>query len=162
MRLLRHWKMVLGLMAIFVAGVGTGVIGTVVLLHRIFTRPEPQAHWVDARLGDLEKHLKITPEQRAKIKPVVDRAGLRFREIGGRAFTEIAVAAREAYQDVARELNPEQKAEFDRLRPQVIAKLRELAQREISVRASRATQAPPPSGPAPPPTEPAPDGGPQR
>ncbi len=159
-RLFRHWKLIFGLLAIFAVGMATGVIGTVVLLHRVFTRPEPQAAWVDARLGDLSKHLNLTAEQRAKLKPVVDRAGRRFREIGKDAFEDIVRVAEETRTELAKELTPEQRAEFDRLRPQVIAKLREVAQREITVRAHQAV--PVLSDPQGPSTGPAPAADPQK
>lgn len=142
-RLFRHWKMILGLMAIFGTGVGTGGVGTLVVLHRVFTSPVPTQHWADARLSELEARLRLTPEQKAMIRPIVEKAARRFREIGGEAFDKIIATAQEAHAEVAKELTPEQKAEFNRLRPQVIAALRELAQREISVKAhGRRSEAP--------------------
>ena len=143
MRLFRHWKMVVGLMAIFGAGVGTGGIGTVVALHRIFTRPQPQDTWVNARLGDLERHLKITPEQKQRIRPIVQSAGMRIRDIGGDSYERIVAVAEETLEEVSRELTPEQRAEFDRLRPHVISRLRDLTQREITVRSHKAGLPPP-------------------
>lgn len=149
MKLFRHWKMVGGLMAIFAAGMGTGAIGTVMLLHRVFTRAEPQDRWVTARLADLEKSLKLTPEQKQRLRPIVDRAGMRFRDIGSDAYAEITRIAGETRDELARELTPEQKAKFEEMRPQVLAKLRELAQREITVRAHRSTQSGTPKAPSP-------------
>jgi hypothetical protein len=137
--------MVMGLMAIFGAGVGTGGIGTVVALHRIFTRPQPQDTWVTARLGDLERHLKITPEQKLRIRPIVESAGMRFRDIGSDSYERILTVAEETLEEVSRELTPEQRAEFDRLRPHVISKLRDLTQREITVRSHKAGVPPPPT-----------------
>lgn len=131
MRLLRHWKMILGLGAIFGAGVGTGAVGAVTLIIHIVTKPEPVKQWVDARLKELDARLKLTPEQREKIRPIVEKASARFRQIGAMAFDEIIVTARETHEEVARELSPEQRSEFNRYRQEVIAKLRELAQKEI-------------------------------
>ena len=144
MRLFRHWKMVMGLMAIFGAGVGTGGIGTVVALHRIFTRPQPQDTWVNARLVDLERHLKITPEQKQRIRPIVQSAGLRIRDIGSDSYERIVTVAQETLEEISRELTPEQRTELNRLRPQVISRLRDLTQREITVRSNKA-ELPPPS-----------------
>ena len=135
MRFLRHWKMILGLMALFGAGVGTGGIGTLVVLHRVFTSPEPVQRWTDARLWEMEQKLKLTPEQKAKVRPMIESAARRFREIGGEAFEKIIATAEQTHDEVAKELTAEQQAEFQKMRPQVIAKLRELAQREISVKA---------------------------
>jgi hypothetical protein len=148
MRLFRHWKMIFGLMAIFGAGVGTGGIGTVVTLHRIFTRPQPQDTWVNARLGDLERHLEITPEQKQRIRPIVQSAGMRIRDIGSESYERIVNVAQETLEEISRELTPEQQEKFNRLRPQVISRLRDLTQREITARSHKAG-VPPPHDPQP-------------
>ncbi|MFZ4765378.1 MAG: hypothetical protein ACOYMN_10530 [Roseimicrobium sp.] len=135
MSLLRHWKLVLGLMAIFGAGVGTGAVGTVVLLQRIFTRPEPAKRWADSRLGELEARLKLSPQQKEKLRPIIEDASQRFREIGAETFSKIMATAEQTQGRFASVLSPEQQVEFQRMRPQVTAKLRELAQREINVKA---------------------------
>jgi hypothetical protein len=127
--------MILGLLALFGAGVGTGGIGTIMVLHRVFTSPEPVQRWTDARLWELEQKLKLTPEQKTKIRPMVESAARRFREIGGEAFEKIIATAEQTHDEVAKELTADQQAEFRKMRPQIIAKLRELAQREISVKA---------------------------
>jgi hypothetical protein len=148
MRFLRHWKMVMGLMAIFGAGVGTGGIGTIVALRRIFTRPQPQETWVNARLGDLERRLKISPEQKQRIRPIVESASLRIRDIGGDSYERIMSVAQETLVEISRELTPEQQDEFSRLRPQVFSVLRDLTQREINVRSAKAGAPPPSSSPS--------------
>jgi hypothetical protein len=134
MRLLRHWKMILGLMAIFATGVGTGGVAVIVLLHRVVTTPVSSQRWVDSRMADLERKLKLTPEQKGKIQPIVEGAVERMRGIGGEAFEKIIATAEQAHADVAKELTPEQQVEFNKLRKQIINNLRELSQREISVK----------------------------
>jgi hypothetical protein len=135
MRILRHWKMIIGLMAIFGAGVGTGGVGTLVVLRRVFTTPEPVQRWVDARVRELESKLKLTPEQKLRIRPIIEKAGGRFRDIGAEAFGKIMATAGQTHDEVAQELTPAQQIEFKKMRQQVIARLRELAQREINVKA---------------------------
>ena len=70
MRLLRRWKLILGLLAIFVAGVGTGGIGVIMLLLRVFTTPVASQRWTEDRLVDLEKKLKLTPEQKERLAKI--------------------------------------------------------------------------------------------
>jgi hypothetical protein len=134
MRLLRRWKLILGLMAIFVAGVGTGGVGVILLLQRVFTTPVANQRWTEDRLVDLEKKLKLTPEQKEKLRPVVAGTVARFRTLGGETFEKIRAAADQVHAEVSRELTPEQQAEYNKLRPQVLSALRDLAQREIGVR----------------------------
>jgi hypothetical protein len=134
MMLFRHWKMIIGLMAIFGAGVGTGGVGVILLLQRIFSSPVATQRWADDNLADLDRKLKLSPEQKAKIRPIIVAAAERHRAIGGEASDRIIAAAEQAQADVARELTPEQKVEFNKLHKQVINSLRELSQREITVK----------------------------
>ncbi len=137
MILLRHWKMILGLMALFGTGVGTGGVGTIVLLNRVFSSPIDTDRWVNSRMDDLDRRLKLTPEQKAKIRPIVTAAAERFRAIGEETFNNIIATAEQTHADVAKELTPQQQVEFSKLREDVIAKLRSLSQRQISVKAAR-------------------------
>ena len=134
MKFLRHWKMLLGLMAIFGAGVGTGGVGTFVVIYKLVTSPVSTQRWTNARLSELETKLKLTPEQKTKIRPIVERTANRFREIGSEAFEKIFTTALQAHAEVARELTPEQQVEFKKLRPQIISALRDLTQKEINSR----------------------------
>lgn len=136
MRLLRHWKMILGLMAIFGTGVGTGGVGTIFLLYKTFTRPVITQRWVDDRMAELDLKLTLTPEQEGKIRPIVQSAAERFQTIGTETFDEIRATAEQAHADVAKELTPEQQVEFKKLRPKVLNALRDLSQRAINVRSS--------------------------
>ncbi|MEY4483980.1 MAG: hypothetical protein RL693_1432, partial [Verrucomicrobiota bacterium] len=123
MSLLRHWKMVLGLGAIFGAGVITGVVTSVATIVHLVNKPEPVKQWVEARLKELDRRLNLTPEQREKIRPIVEKASARFRQIGADAFSDILVTARETHEELAKELTSEQRTEFDKYRLEVIAKL---------------------------------------
>jgi hypothetical protein len=136
MILLRHWKMILGLMAIFGAGVGTGGVGMIVFLHKVFTIPVVTQRWVDDKMADLDRKLKLTPDQKMKIRPIVTAAAERSRAIGGETYEKFIVSAEQAHSDVAKELAPQQQAEFKKMRSQVINALRDLAQREINLRSA--------------------------
>lgn len=131
MSLFRHWKMILGLGAIFGSGFLTGVVTSVATIVHLVNKPEPVKQWVEARLKELDHRLKLTPEQRERIRPIVEKASARFRKIGAEAFSEIIVTAKETHEEVSKELTPEQRTEFNKYRQEVIAKLRELAQKEI-------------------------------
>jgi Spy/CpxP family protein refolding chaperone len=104
---------------------------------------------VNARLAELERRLKITPEQKQRIRPIVESAGMHIRDIGGESYERIVSVAQETQEEISRELSPEQREEFNRLRPQVISILRDLTQREITVRSHKAGMPPPPTEPGP-------------
>src|SRR3954466_566850 len=146
MILLRHWKMIVGLMALFGTGVGTGGVGTIVLINRIFTTPVNIDSWVNDRMTDLDRRLKLTPEQKSKIRPIVTEAAERFRAFGDEAHDNVITTAEQAHADVAKELTPTQQVEFNKMRKGVIDNLRTLFQRQINFRAAR-KHSTPPSGP---------------
>ena len=129
-----RWKTIFGLTAIFVVGFIAGGITSIAVVYRIITRPEPVKHWADSRLKDLETRLKLTPEQKAKIEPIVQEAGGTIREIGGRSFVEIAALAKTTQERIAQELTAEQREQFARLEKPVLAKVTEWAQKEITVK----------------------------
>jgi hypothetical protein len=153
-RLLRHWKMILGLMAIFAAGVGTGAVGMVMIIVKAVSSPVVNHRWTDERLADLDRKLVLTPEQKAKIRPIVLSAAERFRALGNETFEKLLAAADQTYEEVARELTPEQRVELEKMRPQAVAALRDLCQREISVRSRARRFLPSSSQPAPPSAKP--------
>ena len=129
-----RWKTIFGLTAIFGVGFAAGGITSLAVVYKIITRPEAVKHWADSRLKDLEKRLNLTPEQKAKIEPIVHDAGGKVREIGARSFVEIAAIAKSAQVRISEELTPEQREQFAKLEKPVLAKVTEWAQKEITVR----------------------------
>jgi hypothetical protein len=109
-------------------------VGTILLLQRIFSSPVATQRWADDKLADLDRRLKLSPEQKTKIRPIIVTAAERLRAIGADAFDQIVTTAEKAHADVAKELTPEQQVEFNKLRKQVINSLRDLSQREITVK----------------------------
>src|SRR5262245_24833648 len=114
MKVLRHWKMILGLMAIFAAGVGTGGVGVVLLLVRTFTTPVSTQNWVDGRMKEFDRKLKLTPEQKDKIRPILANAVEQLRSIGADAFQRAVAIAGQAHADVSKELTAKQQDEFNK------------------------------------------------
>lgn len=130
MSIFRHWKMILGLAAIFAAGFGTGVISVVLLVHRTITHPVQIKVWTEARLGELERHLKLTPEQKEKVRPIIEKAGNRIRSIVANGLAEVVETEREAYDELIKELTPEQQKELEKRRDEIRKRLRDLVNRE--------------------------------
>ena len=129
---LSYWKLVLGLSAIFAMGMGTGAVGAVIFIVHVVMRPESAKHWVDARMTELDRRVKLTAEQKEKIRPIADKTGNRIREIGANAFAEILQTAQEAHEEISKELTPDQRKEFEKMRQQVIFRLRELGQKQMN------------------------------
>jgi Spy/CpxP family protein refolding chaperone len=129
-----RWKTIFGLTAIFGVGFIAGGITSIAVVYKIITRPEAVKHWADSRLKDLEGRLKLTPEQKAKIEPIVQDAGGKVREVGARSFVEIAAIAKSAQGRISEQLTPEQRKEFEKLDKPILAKVTEWAQKEITMK----------------------------
>src|SRR4051812_14006744 len=132
MILLRHWKVIIGLMAIFCTGVGTGGVGVILLAKHVSSTPVLTHRWVDDRMKELDRELKLTPQQKENIRPIIQTAAERFRAIGAGAFENVVATAEQAHEDVAKELTPEQQVQFKKFRQRAINSLRELMHREIN------------------------------
>ena len=89
MKLLRHWKLILGMTAIFGAGALTGTVVTLQGVKRALTERSALKRWGDARMAEFQRRLKLTPEQRKEIRPILDRTGDRFHGIVADAVESI-------------------------------------------------------------------------
>lgn len=125
-----HWKMILGLVAIFVTGILVGFVIVFSIVHHAATHPVLMNAWVDARVGELNRRLKLTPEQKQKIRPIVEKAGLHIREIVGHGLADFAQTERDAHDELIKELTPEQQQKMDKMRDDIRKHLRDLVNRE--------------------------------
>ena len=131
MRLLRHWKMILGLLAIFIAGVGTGgflAIAGVIKLVKHHSRPEV---WVNARMDELGRRLKLTPGQKEKIKPVLVNTVDRFHDIVNHGLAEFLLVVGESHEKLNAELTPEQQQEWAKMREEAMKRWHQFIREEI-------------------------------
>ena len=122
---MRHWKVMLALVALFALGAATGSVITLKVVKRAIegrTNPERLSQ---SLLGEYQRRLKLTPEQVDKIKPILQRTGREMRdlrsEMAGRTFQVI----RASHEEIAAELTPEQREEFARLNKEMRERYRQ-------------------------------------
>lgn len=129
MRILRHWKMILGLTALFGAGFVSGAIGLLVVA---VNHPTPEAlnRWVNFRFREYEHRLKLTPEQKVKVRPIVQNTREQVRAVARTAIEQSVPILDQAQMQIAAELTPEQKAEFEKMNRETMKRLREFALKE--------------------------------
>ena len=110
MNLLRYWKLVLGLVLVFVAGAVTGSVAT----HQLITHGISKAlnfnHWKAGVMHVLQAKLKLTPEQHQRIAVLVDARGQEIRAAFSSAFDESGHALVHLQKQIDQELTPEQRA----------------------------------------------------
>lgn len=121
---LRHWKVVLALVALFAFGAATGTVITLKVVKRVIegrTNPERMSQ---SLLQEYQRRLQLSPEQADKIRPILQRTGREMwelrTEMAGRTFQVI----RASHEEIAAELTPEQREEFARLNREMRERLR--------------------------------------
>jgi len=110
-----RWKLVAGFVLVFVAGgIAGAALGGFYARHLLFESHRP------GRVGDrmkerLRTELRLTPEQMAKISPIVDKTAVQLRQIRrdtGRRVHEIMM---EAHQEIATNLTDEQRQKLQQI-----------------------------------------------
>ncbi|NDF01710.1 MAG: hypothetical protein EB034_26120, partial [Verrucomicrobia bacterium] len=112
---LKHWKVILALVALFLLGAATGTAITLKVVKRIIdTRTNPE-RMSQTMLREYQRRLKLTPEQVERISPILQRTGSEMwnlrTEMSGRTLQVIRLA----HDEIAGELTPEQREEFARV-----------------------------------------------
>lgn len=125
MNRLRHWKVILALLALFTLGAATGSVITLKVVKQVIesrTNPERMSQ---SLLAEYQRRLKLTPEQVEKIRPILQRTGREMGELrtemAGRTFQVIRLS----HEEIAAELSPEQREEFVRVNREVRERLRQ-------------------------------------
>ena len=115
MNWLRHWKVILALLGLFLLGAATGTVITLKVVKRYIearTNPERMSQTM---LQEYHRRLHLTPEQVERIQPILQRTGREMwelrTEMAGRTFQVIRLS----HDEIAAELQPEQREEFARV-----------------------------------------------
>jgi Spy/CpxP family protein refolding chaperone len=109
------WKLVAGFVLVFVAGGIAGVaLGGLYARHLFFEIHRPGS--VGDRMKErLRTELRLTPEQVAKVSPIVDKTAAQLQEIRrdtGRRVHEIMA---EAHKEIAANLTDEQRQKLQQI-----------------------------------------------
>jgi Spy/CpxP family protein refolding chaperone len=125
MNVLRHWKILLSLVAIFLVGAVTGGLLTLqVVKHEIRKRTDPQT-WATTTLKQFQQRLELSPEQADKLRPIFDQRAEDLKQIRNNTVRDLLLIVQETNEQVDRELTPEQQAKFDQLKQELRNQLRE-------------------------------------
>jgi Spy/CpxP family protein refolding chaperone len=110
-----QWKLVAGFILVFVAGGTSGAfLGGLYAQHHFleFHRPE----LIGARMKDrLRAEIKLTPEQVAKISPIIDKAAVQLREIRRDTARRVHETIADAHRQMAVNLTDEQRQKLQQI-----------------------------------------------
>ena len=108
------WKLAFAFLLVFCAGATTGFFGTFHLRHH-FLGP-PHSGEVNERMREhLRRALDLTPEQSAKIAPVVDATTAKLEAIRIESAQRVRTVMEESKKEIAPLLTPDQQKKLDHL-----------------------------------------------
>jgi len=111
-------KIILGLVAIFALGAGSGSLVTARLRPAptpVQAKPAPEERWQALTLTDYERQLTLTAEQVQKLKPIFGLTSRKLATLRANTAERIAFMIQEMNSEVMVELNTEQQAKLRQL-----------------------------------------------
>ena len=114
---MKRWKLVSGLLLVFVLGILAGSFGTRVYLKDRFAhlRKDPKARQAFI-MKKLSKELELTPDQKITVEKIVAQVGEKRREFFLKNRPEIKRIMDEGFLQIKKELNNDQQKKLDELR----------------------------------------------
>jgi len=115
MTALSKWKLGVYVLAIFLAGGGSGALIAWQACRRMPVAPAPPAE-IGARLrARFQSQLALTPEQVQKIEPMIDQAMRRVEAIRKETASCVFANVSNMHEQVLTVLTPEQRVRFEEL-----------------------------------------------
>ncbi len=112
---LGKWKLAAYVLAIFLAGGGSGALIAWQVCRRTPVAPLPPAE-IGARLrARFQSQLALTPEQAQKIDPMIDQAMRRVEAIRQETASQVFANVSNLHEQMLTVLTPEQKVKFEEL-----------------------------------------------
>jgi Spy/CpxP family protein refolding chaperone len=124
MKLLRYWKVVLGLILVFVAGAVSGAVATRHLLARGLSKALNFEHWKAGTMEVLQDKLKLSPPQHQKIEQLVDERGHEIRATFATTFQQCGHTMVQLQHQIDQELTPQQREVHDQMKRAFRAELK--------------------------------------
>ena len=134
------WKLAFAFLLVFAAGVTTGGLFSVLHVKRHFLGPPHSGEVGDRMREHLRRALDLTPEQAAKISPIVDATSAKLEAIR----IETAQRVRTVMEESEKQISPELTADQQK-------KLQALKREHHKIMLHHGFVPPPPDTPPPPP-----------
>ena len=109
------WKLIVGFILVFVAGgISGGFLGGLYARHLFFGFHHPEQ--IGARMKErLRTELNLTPEQVAKISPIIDKTAVQLREIRRETGRRVHETISESHGQMAANLTDEQRQKLQQI-----------------------------------------------
>lgn len=110
------WKLAFAFLLVFVAGVTTGGLLSTLHMRRHFLGPPHSGAVGDRMREHLRRALDLTPEQAAKISPIVDATSAKLEAIRIETAQRVRTAMEESERQISPELTPEQQKKLQNMK----------------------------------------------
>ena len=125
MKALRRWKIILGLVLVFAAGSVTGGVGTCLAIKRAFEQSIHFENWTANAMQFLQKQLNLSPDQNAKIRPIMEDAGQQLKAAFGRTIEESGRIFVQCSRRIDQELTSDQRLLHEKIRKEFRSRMKE-------------------------------------
>lgn len=110
-----RWKLIAGFLLVFIAGGMTGAFFGMTHARRAFFEPPRRGIMGERMRERLRTQLDLTPEQMAKISPIVDKTATQLDEIRRQTGRRVRELIQDSHQQMAANLTEEQRAKLKKI-----------------------------------------------
>ena len=110
------WKLIAGFVLVFIAGGVTGVFLSATVARHCLMGPAHHGLVAERMRERLTAQLKLTPDQVAKISPIIDKAGTQLEQIRGETGRRVHQTFADAHREMSAYLTDEQRAKLEQIR----------------------------------------------
>jgi Spy/CpxP family protein refolding chaperone len=110
------WKLAFAFLLVFVAGITTGGLLSTLHVRRHFLGPPHSGEMGDRMREHLRRALDLTPEQAAKIAPIVDATSAKLEAIRVETAQRVRSAMEESERQISPELTPDQQKKLHQMK----------------------------------------------
>ena len=112
---LRHWKIVLALTGLFLLGAATGTVVTLKVVKRFIESRTNPDRMSQTLFQEYDRRLHLTPEQIERIRPILQRTAREMWDVRAEGARRTFQVIRLSQEEIAAELTPAQREEFERV-----------------------------------------------
>ena len=110
-----QWKLIAGFLLVFIAGGTTGAFFGASHARSMFSHSPRHGMMAEHMRERLRKELDLTPEQMAKISPIIDKTAGQLEQIRQETGQRVHAIMTDAHREIATNLNDEQRAKLKNL-----------------------------------------------
>ena len=129
---IKPWRIIVAFVLVFIAGIAVGMVWSKFQSKRAFERSINQEIWISEAMEKLDREVKLTPEQRPKIRSLVEVGAKQVREKLVLMAMDSARLIDSLGDDIDKELTPEQKTAHGRMREEFRKRMREVLNMEFN------------------------------